>query len=204
MVVGVVLREAGDPGLSSDVVQPAAAREAAPRVARSAVGTLGLVAGRGLHHPSDHVGRVLWFADGSSARVYRETRLDVGANRQPVVLVVGFVLRGVRGRGHAAFRVESWLNTPLFVGFPGLVSKLWLSHDQSGRYRGFYEWDGADLAADYVHALSWVLGLVCVPGSICAHSIAGVGRDDALSDPGMLGPGGTGQWWCPSTPVTLP
>lgn len=165
---------------------------------------LSLVARGQLHHPRERVGRVLCFADGSSARVYRETRLDAGATPDPVVLVVGFVLRGVHGRGHAAFRLESWLNTPLFVGFPGLVSKLWLSHDQSGRYRGFYEWDGADRAADYVHALSWVLGLVCVPGSVCAHIIPGVGRDDALADPSLLGPEGTGQWWCPRSSTTLP
>jgi hypothetical protein len=28
------------------------------------------------------------------------------------------------------FRAESLLNTPLFVGFPGFVSKLWLAHDE--------------------------------------------------------------------------
>ena len=37
---------------------------------------------------------------------------------------------------------ESLLNTPLFVGFPGFVSKLWLAHDEHGVYRGLYEWDG--------------------------------------------------------------
>ena len=64
----------------------------------------------------------------------------------PVVLVVAFRLRWVRGRGHALFRVESVLNTPLFVGFPGFVSKLWLANDENGVYRGFYEWDGAPLS----------------------------------------------------------
>jgi hypothetical protein len=47
----------------------------------------------------------------------------------------------VRGLGHAAFRGESLLNTPLFAGFPGFVSKLWLANDGLGRYRGLYEWD---------------------------------------------------------------
>jgi hypothetical protein len=52
------------------------------------------------------------------------------------VLVVEFRLRAVRGLGHAAFRWESLLNTPLFAGFPGFVSKLWLANDDLGRYRG--------------------------------------------------------------------
>jgi hypothetical protein len=29
------------------------------------------------------------------------------------------------------FRAESILNTPLFAGFPGFVSKLWLAHDEN-------------------------------------------------------------------------
>ena len=56
--------------------------------------------------------------------------------RKPCVLVVEFRLQAVRGRGHAMFRRESLLNTPLFAGFPGLVSKLWLADDERGRYRG--------------------------------------------------------------------
>ena len=51
---------------------------------------------------------------------------------------------------HALFRFESVFSTPLFVGFPGFVSKLWVAHDSSGTYRGVYEWDGATLAEDYV------------------------------------------------------
>ena len=67
----------------------------------------------------------LHFSDGTSGRVYRETVIDRGATARPCVLVVEFRLRAVRGRGHALFRWESLLNTLLFAGFPGLVSKLW-------------------------------------------------------------------------------
>ena len=65
---------------------------------------------------------------------------------EPVVLVVAFRLRWVRGRGHALFRAESLLNTPLFVGFPGFVSKLWVAHDEGHVYRGVYQWNGPALA----------------------------------------------------------
>jgi hypothetical protein len=70
------------------------------------------------------VGVRLGFADGTSARVYRETVVDRGPTLDPCVLIVEFRLRAVRGPGHAAFRLESLLNTPLFAGFPGFVSKL--------------------------------------------------------------------------------
>jgi hypothetical protein len=81
-------------------------------------------------------------ADGTSASVYRETVVDRGTTQDPCALVVEFRLRVVRGWGRALFRWESLLNTRLFVGFPGFVSKLWLAHDDYGRYRGVYEWDG--------------------------------------------------------------
>ena len=113
---------------------PAAVRALAGCVA----GTAQLLWRRRLHLPAGRVGMVLRFADGTSARVYRETAADRGPTRDPCVLVVEFRLRAVRGRGHAAFRLESMLNTPLFAGFPGFVSKLWLADDELGRYLGFY------------------------------------------------------------------
>jgi hypothetical protein len=94
-----------------------------------------LVRGR-IHLPRRHIGMRLRFADGSSARVYRETVVDGAAHADPCVLVVEFRLRVVRDWGHALFRWESLLNTPPFVGFPGFVSKLWPAHDQRGVYRG--------------------------------------------------------------------
>ena len=111
-------------------------------VAGCSASTARLLRQRRLRLPARRVGTQLRFADGTSARVYRETVADRGATLDPCVLVVEFRLRAVRGLGHAAFRRESLLNTPLFAGFPGFVSKLWLAHDERGRYRGVYEWDG--------------------------------------------------------------
>ena len=133
----------------------------------------------------------LRFADDSSARVYRETIVDRPSPRDPCVLVVAFRLRAVRGRGHAAFRAESLLNTPLFVGFPGFVSKLWLAHDEHGVYRGLYQWDGAGPAESYARALWWVLALVCPTASIRYTVLPGLRRDDLLSDPRILDSGST-------------
>jgi hypothetical protein len=163
-------------------------------VGRTAV----LLARRRVHHPREHVGVWLRFDDGTSARIYRETVIDGAAGSDPSVLVVAFRLRGVRGRGHAAFRCESILNTPLFVGFPGFVSKLWLANDDHGAYRGLYEWDGPSQAESYARALWRVLALVSVPGSIRYHVLPGLRRDDVLANPRLLQapqPVVSGDWW---------
>src|SRR6516165_8415585 len=150
-----------------------------------------------VHLPAEQVGRRLRFADGTSARVYRETVVGRGATEDPCVLVVEFRLRAVRGRAHAAFRWESLLNTPLFVGFPGFVSKLWLANDERGRYRGLYEWDGPQRADHYARALWRVLALVSVPGSIHYMVLPGPRRGEFLARPQALaGAGADGAgWW---------
>jgi hypothetical protein len=140
------------------------------------------------------VGLRLAFADGTSARVFRETVVDRDGTADPCVLVVEFRLRAVRGRGHAWFRRESLLNTPLFAGFPGFVSKLWLADDQRGRYRGLYEWDGPRLAENYARALWRVLALVSVRGSIHYVVLQGLRRDVLLDRPQMLD-GTAADWW---------
>jgi hypothetical protein len=155
---------------------------------------------RRVHLPAEQVGRRLRFADGTSARVYRETVVGGGTTEDPCVLVVEFRLRAVRGRGHAAFRWESLANTPLFVGFPGFVSKLWLANDERGRYRGLYEWDGPLRADHYARALWRVLALVSVPGSIHYVVLPGLRRDEVLARPQALAGASAADgaaWWRP-------
>lgn len=114
------------------------------------------------------------------------------------MLIVAFRLRWVRGWGHALFRAESLLNTPLFAGFPGFVSKLWVAHDEGNVYRGVYQWNDPALAHAYVRALWWVLALVSERGSIHYVVLPGLRRDDVLSDPTVLGaaaPDEQTAWW---------
>jgi hypothetical protein len=169
--------------------------DAARAVARSASKTAVLLTKRRIRQPTLHVGDVIGFADGTSAAIYRETVVQRARTREPVVLVVSFRLRWVRGRWHTTFRAESLLNTPLFVGFEGFVSKLWLRHDQLGRYRGLYEWDGASLADSYVRALWWVLRLVCTRGSIHYAVVPGIHLDDLLNNPSLMGRSDRTDWW---------
>jgi len=176
---------------------PLAYRAALWAVTGCAASTARLLWRRRLHLPGGHVGMRLRFADGTSARVYRETVVDRHLTRDPCVLVVGFRLRAVRGWGHAVFRGESLLNTPLFAGFPGLVSKLWLADDERGRYRGLYEWDDPKRAVAYARALWRVLALVSVPGSIHYIVLPGLRRNELLERPQVLADtaADAAAWW---------
>ncbi|HYB15502.1 MAG TPA: hypothetical protein VEF71_08525 [Streptosporangiaceae bacterium] len=180
---------------------PLAYREAVAALTGCVATTARLLLQRRIHLPADQVGRRVRFADDTSARVFRETVVDRDATRDPCALVVEFRLRAVRGRGHAAFRRESLLNTPLFAGFPGFVSKLWLADDERGRYRGLYEWDCPQRAEHYARALWRVLALVSVRGSIGYMVLPGTHRDELLGPPQV--PAGTATqdpaaWWRPA------
>jgi hypothetical protein len=163
--------------------QRLAFRPAMAALGRCMVTTARLLARRVVHLPKGNVGRRLSFADGSTAVVYRETTVDRDEAADPCVLVVSFRLRWVPGWGwgHRLFRWESILNTALFVGFPGFVSKLWLTHDRNGVYRGLYEWDGPASAETYVRALWWALIVVSDKESIRHQVVPGIRRDAVLA-----------------------
>jgi hypothetical protein len=106
-------------------------------VARCIVTTGTLLRQRRVHLARAHVGDRVHFANATMATVYRETMVTGPPPAAPAALAVTFRLRGIhRAFGHALFRWESILNTPLFVGFPGFASKLWFTHDGTGAYRG--------------------------------------------------------------------
>jgi hypothetical protein len=174
---------------------PAAMRAMASSAGVTAI----LLARRKLHLPRTWVGRRISFANGTSALVYRETVADRPSVDDPAVLIVEFRLRRVRGRGHAIFRAESILNTPLFAGFPGFVSKLWLAHDDERCYRGVYQWDGPELAVAYAQALWWALALVSDRSSIRYRVLPDLRRDAFVRDPDLAGPSDAQvpAWWRP-------
>ena len=186
---------------------PFAPWTATKALSRCVLRSAALLATGRVKQPTDRVGDTLWFADATSGVVYRETVVDRPPPTTPVTLVVGFRLRGVRRPwAHSVFRLESVLNTVLFVGFPGFVSKLWCRHDERGLYRGVYEWDGATSAEAYVRALWWVLAMVSARDSIHYAVLPGIHRDDVLRDPRMaddVAPGDVNAWWRPSDPAAF-
>jgi len=175
---------------------PAPFAVALVRVVHCVVTVIGLLARHEIRQPVDHRDVVLQFRDGTHGRVYRETFMPEASRDAPALLVVAFRLRWVHGWGHPLFRAESLLNTILFAGFPGLVSKLWCAHDEHEVYRGFYEWNDADLADRYARALWWVLALVSVRDSIHYVVVPGLRRDEVLADPTVLDTVPVeGDWW---------
>jgi hypothetical protein len=161
---------------------------------------------RQIRLPRAHLGRRIDFADGSSFRVYRET-VRLARDPEPAVLVVRFRLPLV-GRSRllqAMFRAESLLNTPLFAGFPGFRTKLWLTDDHTGEYRGLYDWDGSERARSYATTLAALLRLVCVPGSVTFHVEPHVRRDEYLRRGAVVSAGDapTDQWWLPRNRETV-
>lgn len=186
-----------DDGPATPALRPLPRRAAWVAVGRCVGASVGMLVRRQVRFPRAEVGTRIVFADRTTSRVYRDTRV-ARRTADPCFLAVSFRLRSVRGRGHAWFRAESWLNTPLFVGFPGFASKLWLAHDELGRYRGLYEWDGASRAERYARSLWHVLALVSEPASIDYRIVPGLRRADVLADPGVLGPwfpDEGGAWW---------
>jgi hypothetical protein len=196
----------------------AAARGTLRAFMSSAWITAELLIRRQLGLPKRLVGDHLVFSDGTSSRIFRETVRSGPPEREPTLLVVRFQLRFVRRSRvlHALFRAESIANTPLFAGFPGFASKLWLTDVNTGIYRGVYGWNGADQATAYATTLSKLLRLLSVPGSVHFHVEAGTARDDFLRDPGAIGSiravdddidgaeaSAEDAWWRLSTPLAI-
>jgi len=176
---------------------PASVRSTSAAVARSVGRTVAIVLRHAIVMPRDHVGDVLRFADGTQGVVYRETRTGGAELNDPALLLVCFRLRWVRGVGHRAFRIESLFNTPLFVGFPGFRSKLWLTNDENQLYRGVYQWDGAEPADFYARRLWRILALVSSRSTIRYVVLPGLRRDDVLKNPALLARSADDQspWW---------
>ena len=91
-----------------------------------------------LARPADHLGAVFSFRDGTRSRVFRETVAVGATTADPVLLVIAFRLAFLDDLEplHAGFRRECLIHTPLFAGFPGFRSKLWLDDEDTRIYRG--------------------------------------------------------------------
>jgi hypothetical protein len=169
-------------------------------VLRSALTTVRLLIAGRLRMPKDLVGRSIHFADGSTSRVFRETSVSARRPTDPALLVVEFRLRwiGKARWAHRIFHHTCVVNTPLFAGFPGFVSKLWMCDADTGVYRGLYQWDGADRATAYAERLRLVLQLVCIDAAIAHHVEPGVLRGDALMGAAPGPSSGPDAWWRPT------
>jgi len=163
----------------------------------------GLVARRRLISPKENLGARLRFADGSSSFVFRETAVTGAATSAPALLVIQFRLAALGSSGllHAAFRRECVLHTPLFAGFAGFRSKLWIDDVDSGVYRGVYEWQGGDLARHYAARMVALLAPFSNAGTARHQVVEGLRRDDFLIHPELAPSHIEGDWWRLAEPI---
>jgi hypothetical protein len=150
-----------------------------------------------LTRPADHIGATLSFRDGTTSRVFRETLVVRAATVDPVLLVIRFRLAFLDDLGplHAGFRRECLIHTPLFAGFPGFRSKLWLEDEDTRVYRGVYQWDGERDAAGYAARMVGLLAPFSNRGTARSHVVPGLTRSDFLLDPDVTTGGESDGWW---------
>lgn len=163
-----------------------------------------ILLGRGaISMPGENVGRLVRFADGSRSRIYRETAMRERSNDPSVLIVVRFRLRllGTNRLAHWVFRGESLLNTLLFAAHRGFQTKLWLTDESTGYYRGIYEWNGQDAAEEYAETLRVVLQPWVEEGSFAYRVIQNQSRGDFLDGVAIEGPSRSEDgWWLPTGP----
>jgi hypothetical protein len=163
----------------------------------------GLVASRRLASPKGNLGARLRFADGSSSFVFRETAVTGADTSDPTLLVIQFRLAALGSNRllHAAFRRECVLHTPLFAGFPGFRSKLWLDDVETGVYRGVYQWEGGELARHYAARMVALLAPFSNAGTARSEVVEGVRRDEFLVRPEVAPAHVAGDWWRLAEPI---
>ncbi len=179
---------------------------AARDFARCVKAWTGLVKERRLCSPGTLLGARLHFADGTSSFVFRETAVREAVTREPVVLVIQFRLAALGSSPllHAGFRRECVLHTPLFAGFPGFRSKLWIDDVETGVYRGLYQWDGASLAVDYANRMVALLAPFSNAGTARFHVEERLSRDQFLHEPTSVPGGEDDAWWRLAGPLGAP
>ncbi len=153
--------------------------------------------GHRLMRSPEHVGDALTFEDGTTSRVFRETRVRDVAAAHPTLLAIKFRLAFLDDLAplHAAFRRECLIHTLLFAGFRGFRSKLWLEDDRTRIYRGIYEWDGAEDASAYAARMVGLLAPFSNQGTVEAQIVPGLTLSGYLTDPDATTGGQSDGWW---------
>src|SRR5271166_4660126 len=126
-----------------------------------------LAAGGALRLHRERLGDSYRLFDGRLYRVFRETVTPLD-REQRTVIEVSFRLRliGSAAAPHWLFQRLCILTTPLWSGFEGFGTKLWMVEPRTCDYAGIYEWSTASTAQGYLDVLLPILRVVSVPGSV--------------------------------------
>ncbi|MGD9712706.1 MAG: hypothetical protein AB7V46_11630 [Thermomicrobiales bacterium] len=142
-----------------------------------------LLLNRQLHRRQELVGTTYSIEGAGDFTVFRNTVSDTETQEEPVVLVVGFALKGIHSSsiGHWLFQRVCLLTTPFWSGLPGFKVKLWMVDAQTKRYLGIYDWRGELHARRYVEALVRVLTPLSTENSVWFRLMPGNSLEEYLN-----------------------
>jgi len=124
-----------------------------------------LIAGR-VHFPRQRIGETLEL-DGEQWSIFRQAVVDPLPGQPQIpgaIFRPRFHVAGMSTRMNILF---SLLPIPFFIGLPGFRSKLWLVHEKTGDFAGYYEWDTIEDAENYRRSFAAnFMTRRSVPGSV--------------------------------------
>ncbi|MBU1110149.1 hypothetical protein KKB83_00840 [Patescibacteria group bacterium] len=129
---------------------------------------LSLVRNRTLHLKFDRIGTAYNIKDRGSYQILRESINYLELDEEPVVLIVAFRMKFLGNSSflHRLFLSLSILTTPVWSGFPGFHTKLWMVDPKTNNYLGAYQWYGEENAKVYQGFLLRLLNTLAVTNSI--------------------------------------
>jgi len=153
------------------------------QAARCFVCTVALLFQRRLHIGHRRVRHDVVLDDGRRYVVFRETSCDTPTSTRPVTLVVWFRLRAIPPGARLRRRIferACIVNTLLFAGVPGYVTKLWMVNPPTSDYAGLYSWRSASEAESYGRYITSILRPLSARGSIGFNVVADRTLDEYL------------------------
>lgn len=127
-----------------------------------------LVISGSLHVSTSRLGNKYRAYDSKIYTVFRETVSDERYGGREITLAVGFRLSfiGQNSFFHRLFQTLSMLNTPVWVGFLGFKTKLWLVDQKTKDYLGIYRYQGKNNAKKYAQYICAILKPVSCQSSV--------------------------------------
>jgi hypothetical protein len=117
---------------------------------KSIVNTIGFIATRRLHFPSQNLGKEIADEEGNNFTIFREVVVDP-TSKQPTLAGVTLILHfRVTNMTPEQNKIYSLLPLPLYIGDPGFRRKLFTINGDN--CQSIYEWDTVQDAENYLNS----------------------------------------------------
>jgi len=125
--------------------------------------TIHLITGK-VRFPRNRLGKQISVESNDYEIVKEIDVMRPGAGEPEAVFTVKFHLANM---SPAANKIFLNLPIPFFAGLPGFRHKLWLYEENTGDFRGYYEWDTVEDAENYAGSFAVkFMKRRSVPGSV--------------------------------------